>query len=274
MLCQTRGVPADTVFLVDTVVRTRTVEKVELIYGPPYKFLSLSASVGTIPVFFYQENTDNRAFAVNGGLQLEYVHNSLLFDVGLSLQRYWRNYDKKYEVPIRHDEEWIELDTVSSYYQTDPVSGNVDRHYIVKDVYKEQTYYTSYDSVCSYQAEYYSVKVPLKVGVQLIYGFWNVDLKLGVVPEIFIPKHSFRYLELNEGGISPSESSPFCDYMCDVTAGATLRYLLTYRLMLLGEINYSKTVVPMKSKEAENSLSKSEIQVKLGLAFLIKDFDD
>lgn len=263
--------PNDSI-VVDTIFRKRTVEKVQLYYGPPYKYLSLSAYAELTKSFWTEKHTKNvLPLSFSKGLQAEYVHNALIVDVGLAVNSYKREYQKTTQVEDKHYMGWNVPDTVDWYAEVDEV-GAVNVVYVIDNLWRDTTFYTARDSVEAYKAYYKSVSIPVMLGVQLFYGFWNFDVKAGLRTEIFLPNKSYSY---RAETVSFAQNKPkhFNGTLCDLMLGVAVRYMFSYRIHFSAESYLSQTIIPLKHSNYQNPLSKSAFSLRLNIVYMLKSFD-
>lgn len=262
----------NTIYQQDTIIRTRSVEKVVFVNEMPQNYTGIDFSFGrsfsrydNVPQFTQKGKSYNLSLAY----QLYY--SNFIFEAGIGYA--FKHKEMHYTFPALRgiQDTYILNDTLfDSYYIIEYKDGSEEKVYPVDKIQRDTIRYEEYDATKKYSNTYRLIEIPFAIGYQIKYGFYSLDLKTGIAPTFLRSYYLSNTCISNENTIA-LENGKTSKFFYTLRLQAGIKYMLTYRVLLHTDFAYSMLLWEQKHPNVK-SLHTYTFTVSCGVSFLLKDF--
>lgn len=262
----------DTLYVGDTIVRTRTVEKVVYVYGTPEYYLGFGGKAGyNYTLFSRVSSIQQSGYSYGADASFELLKDDWLFNLGLSYTRHMRSIDKVLQSQYRIQETHTQIDTLD-WFEVNISDGVIERRYITETLIYDTLVSYYRDSAVQYHNTYNHIGIPIYIGYQLKYGFLSIDAKAGIIPGMYFPVND-QNIAISRDESVVQERDYMRNFTCDFGAALSFRYLLTFTTLLTCDVNYITSPFSMYKMDDVFALRKNSVGFRIGVSFILKEFD-
>lgn len=260
----------DTVYVSDTIVNDRVVEKVVYVYRAPSNYLAFGISAKSeFGINSGDTVTNIDAFGIGGGIQLQFHKKVFMSEMGLNLLSRYFSFDYTYKVPYSVAGTYTKTDTLSKYYET--INNITYTRFITKQTERDTVYHLSKDSAAQYSNKYKIIQLPVLIGFQKAVHFFSIECKAGVMPSYIVyPDAENTYL--NAYNSSANEKGSLNRFSCDLILGLGVKYLLTVNSLIHADLFYQRQLTNTYNTDYWNPKPQA-LALNIGVTFILKEKD-